>query len=400
MITSSQANKIPVETGSLETQLLLCLTRTEMNSQTAEAIENLLRQNINWAELIEIAKQHKVMPLVYQSLKDTCPNAVPKNILDNLQLFFKKNLRRNLLLTSELLKLVDLFKKHKIPVIAFKGPTLTALAYGNLALREIQDLDILVHESDFVKAEQLLISYGYWLRVRVPWEAHYQRNDLYSLDLHQDIVPKHLSCFSSSNYLWEHIEFISLSGINVLTLSLETSLIVLCLNGTKECWQNLNRICDVAELLRSHPNIDWERLIIKINKLRCKRLVLVGIFISSNFLDIPLNDTILRHIKADRVAQSIAENIKKRLFSQAISPIEEVERTIFHIRTREDWQDKVKSFIGLMKHSGWMNITKNDRDFIHLPNYFTFVYYLIRPLRISLKYSSILAQRFYVRDHS
>lgn len=386
MTTLSQNAKISIEINSPEIQLLLSLARTDIKSQTANAIDNLLQQDINWAELIKLANQHKVMPLVYQSLKNTCPNAVPQNILDDLQIFSEKNLRRNLLLTSELFKLLDLFKKHQIPTIAFKGPVFTASAYGNLALREILDLDILVHESDFPKATNLLISQGYWLRVQVPWEHHFERNNLYTLDLHRDIVPKHLSCFSSSNYLWEHIEPFSLAGIDVFTLSLETCLIVLCLNGTKECWRSLNRICDVAELLRSHPNIDWEEVIAKTNKLRCKRLVLISILLASNFLEIRLPETIWQHIKADRVAQAIAANVNKRLFSEAVSPVGEVEKTMFHISTREDWRDKIRSFIGLINHSGWMTPTKKDRDFIQLFESFDLLYYLIRPIRIIKEY--------------
>lgn len=386
MITPSPvATTIPVKTNSPENQLLLCLARTKINPSTAKKIANLLQQDINWAELIDKANQHKVIPLVYQSLRNTCPNAVPKNILDDLEIFFGQNLRRNLLLTSELLKLLDLFEKHEIPTIAFKGPILTTLAYGNLALREILDLDILVRESDFSKTEKLLISQGYWSRIKVPWEAHYECNELYTLDLHRDIVPKHLSCFSSSNYLWEHTEFFSLAGINLSTLSLETCLIVLCLNGTKECWLSLNRICDVAELLRSNPNLDWKKLITQTNELRCKRLVLIGILLASNLLEIHLPETAWQYIKADRVAQAIAEKIQQRLFLQTISP-REVEKTMFHISIREDWRDKIYSFVGLMNHSGWMTPTKKDRDFIQLSDSFDILYYLIRPIRIIKEY--------------
>src|SRR3712207_8653927 len=36
------------------------------------------------------------------------------------------------------------------------------------------------------------------------------------------------------------------------------SLLILCVHGTKHIWGRLSWICDVAELLRTQPDMDWE----------------------------------------------------------------------------------------------------------------------------------------------
>jgi hypothetical protein len=45
--------------------------------------------------------------------------------------------------------------------VPYKGPVLAAAVYGHLSLRQIRDLDILVHPSEVRPAGELLISQGY-----------------------------------------------------------------------------------------------------------------------------------------------------------------------------------------------------------------------------------------------
>jgi hypothetical protein len=90
---------------------------------------------------------------LYQSLNTTCPEAVPKANLAQLRNYFHANAQRNLFLTQELLKLLTLFKTNGISAIPYKGPVLAVAVYGNLALRQFGDLDILVHKRDVLRAK-------------------------------------------------------------------------------------------------------------------------------------------------------------------------------------------------------------------------------------------------------
>jgi len=66
--------------------------------------------------------------------------------------------KTNMLMTSELIMLMKLFEENNIEAIAFKGPTLSQMAYGNLTLRQYADLDILIDEKDLQKSINLLSS--------------------------------------------------------------------------------------------------------------------------------------------------------------------------------------------------------------------------------------------------
>ncbi len=144
-----------------ETELLLCCARISSDSSRAEQLRALLHKDLDWAVLRRIAHQHGVVPLVYWRLSNTCPEAVPTAVLDRLRGDIHANSLRNLSLTRELLRLLNLFEAQGIFAIPYKGPALAAFAYGNLALRQFADLDILVRKHDVPRAKEVFISAGY-----------------------------------------------------------------------------------------------------------------------------------------------------------------------------------------------------------------------------------------------
>ena len=68
-----------------------------------------------------------------------------------------------LYLTAELLRILRLLDAHAIRAVPLKGPALAQSLYGDLALREFCDLDVLVQETDLRKARGLLEAQGYHL---------------------------------------------------------------------------------------------------------------------------------------------------------------------------------------------------------------------------------------------
>ncbi len=372
-----------------EIELIFCCARTHINSGTVERIKTLVKQDINWEYLFRIANWHGVMPLLYWSLKNTCPESIPQAQFDYLHQVFQRNSYRNLILTQQLLQLLSFLEQHKISALPFKGPLLAASIYGNLSLRRISDLDILVHKQDFQKTADLLVAQGYeyWLEAKVQWECHLVKNDgISNIDLHCEIVPKHLSCAISNNYWWENLESFNLAGTVVPNLSPEAWFLIISLNGTKECWKSLNRICDVAEVLRAYPNMDWNKILQQAKKLGFQRLIFVAIILAKNLLEAPVPEVVWLQAQKDNVAKNMATQISEKLFVETNERTLEVHRTLFHIKTRERLQDKVRIFIDLMNYSGWFTLTEKDLNLVRLPKSLYFLYYFIRPIRILGKY--------------
>ncbi len=144
-----------------EIELLLACSRPQIENANPDRICRLLQEEINWDWMIKAARDHGVWPIMYHNLKAVCPEAVPQEVLSNLRKGYLSNALRNLMLTRELLRIIEDFQKHGIEAVPFKGPTLAQLAYGDITLRQFSDLDIMVHKHDVLKAKELLISRGY-----------------------------------------------------------------------------------------------------------------------------------------------------------------------------------------------------------------------------------------------
>jgi hypothetical protein len=384
-----------------EVQLLLYCARLNINSATRTHIHALAQQPLNWSFLIQLAKVHGVLPLLYRNLNQTIPALVPHYLLTQLQQYFRANTQQNFLLTQELFRLLTLFEQHAIRVLPFKGIVLATTAYGHLSLRHITDLDLLVDPSAVESAKSLLLSQGYELRVNVPWEMHLIRPDqsyIYNVDLHSTIVPKHLSHPLQSQDIWQQVHLLTIGNRPIPNLSAEMTLLVLCLNGTKDGWRGLNRICDIAALIQTQA-LNWQIVMQQAQALRMQRLIGVGLQLASVLLELELPELVQQWLQRDRAIAKLTTDIQQILLTQLPIPLSEVARSLFHIRSRENLRDQYSSFVGLMEHSGWLTPTPEDRDFVTLPTQLEFLYYLIRPVRILKKYG-IAKQKQLMIDHA
>src|SRR5262249_37023884 len=120
-----------------EAQVLLCCAQSCHNPANTKQLSSLLRQRLDWDSVIQLAQRQRGLPLVYRDLHGVNSDAVPQAIRAALYRHFHASAQRNLFLAGTLLKLLRLLESHHIPAIAYKGPVLAMLAYGNLALRQL-----------------------------------------------------------------------------------------------------------------------------------------------------------------------------------------------------------------------------------------------------------------------
>ncbi len=387
-----------------ENELLLCCARTRMDSKRADQLRSLLQKDIDWTYLTQMALRHGVMPLLYFNLNSTCPNAVPKTTLEQFRGYFNANALNNLSLTSELLKLLNLFKDHGIPAIPFKGPVLTASIYGNLTLRQFCDLDILVHERDFLRTRELLISQGYRSWYELDWQhAFVHDGSRVYVDLHQALTPRYCPFRLDFEGLWQRLEPVSLADTTVVNFSPEDLLMILCVQLSRDCCEKreqLAKVCDIAELIYARQTLDWQRVIEQARTLNSTRMLFLGLLLASDLLGTALPEEVLLKIQADSIVRSLAKQVSDRLFQEADVSLDIsethlsklVENAFFHFRMRERLQYKLLYILYLFQ----LIATPNEKDWalLPLPAFLSFLYYLLRPLRLAETYALKPLQNF------
>ena len=367
--------------------LLLYCARTQIDVETATQIRAVLRKKIDWGHLIQLAHHHRVIPLLYRSLIDTCSDLVPKSVLEELEAYFRSNLRHNLFLTGQLIKLLHTFKASDIQAIPYKGPLMAASIYGNLALRQFNDLDILVHERDYRRTKEILISQGFRSIKEFDWETSYlDPSGRVTVDLHQGLTSRLYPFSLDFEGLWRRLEPISIGGATISQLSPEDMLIILCIQLAKDGWEGkyqLAKICDIAEQRRIHQYMDWKWIMEEVRRLRSQRILLVCLTLTAQVLGTVLPKEVLRSIQVDPLASTLASQERKRVFEEVSERSPSfINVAGSHCQFRERVRDKIYPYY---VHFIVRTIvpSESDRAVLSLPEFLFFLYYLIRPFRLS-----------------
>jgi hypothetical protein len=376
-----------------EHELLLCAGRTCSNLDVTGPVRDLVHRGLDWAYLMRCVFQHDMTPFVYPVLSEVCPEAVPGPIMTRLSEQYHGHARRNLFLTGELLRLMDLFQTEGIPVVPFKGVTMLASVYGDVAAREIDDLDILVRKQDVLKAKAVLAAQGYKSTIRLTpaqeaalLDSHFEwlfaRDDeKVHVDLHWAITPAYLSFTLDLDRLEGRLMPVSLNGREVPTLSPEDLLVLVCGHGTKHRWPILKMVCDVAKLVGRERRLDWTNVMRQAEAMGCVRMVLLGLVLAGSLLKARVPDEVLQRADADPVVQSLAAQVGQRLFLDTNGRPGAIETYRFYSRAMDRFRDKRRYLFDVVASP-----TIPEWELVSLPSSLSFLYYPIRGIRLLGKY--------------
>jgi hypothetical protein len=340
-----------------EVSLLLCCARTRMGQEYIQQVVSLCNDRIDWDYVLTLATAHRVLPLVYLNLKRACPETVPAAILAQLRRSFASSAGHSLRLAAELRRILRAFADHRVDAVSFKGPTLATEVYGELALRAMRDLDLLVREADVERAKHLLMSLGFTARSAqtsksVSWTLrHCSEVQLWhcqtgiKVDMHWRLFPGHMRFPLGFDAVWRRSSTVSLDDYQVRNLSLEDLLLVLCMHATKHTGR-LSCICDVAELVnRRSATLDWGEVMGQARRLGTQRITLLGLLLAHDLLQarVPL-DVVALAVRS-RGIRWLSERVRHELFPGRGQLPEglrsQVDREVFALRLRERWVDRV-----------------------------------------------------------
>jgi hypothetical protein len=390
-----------------EAELLLCAARVHLDAPGVVRMRAILEQPIDWRDLLALATAQGVLPLLYWHLTKGFWDAVPESIFQELHHVFHRHALNNLYLTGELLKALDLCKAHGIAALPFKGLTLAACAYGNLALRDLVDLDLFLRARDLAKAAELLLSQGYqpMFKLSRAQEAAYLASlgqcSLVSshsagvVDLHRALLPRDFFFPLNFERVWERRVTLSLGGMEVPTLCPEDLLLFLCVHGAKHHWTYLKWICDIAHLIHRHPEMNWTFVREEAHRLASQRMLFLGLLVAKKLLQARLPEEVWQRIKTDATVESLAAQVTRNLFSSPNRKAGGFASALFHLRTRERLRDGVRYSLSFA-----LVPTLADYDLVPLPRLLYFLYYVLRPMRLAGRYGQNLFSFFSVGNGS
>ena len=142
--------------------LLLAASRVHLDADGLANLAPLCKAVSDWPELIRTARRHKVATLLHSHLEKLESGTVPADALSALLEIRSKYRESGNRMVQDLEWLRDLFERHGIQWLTFKGPMLSTTAYGDdPSLRQVHDLDILVRKREVLKIRDLLTPHGF-----------------------------------------------------------------------------------------------------------------------------------------------------------------------------------------------------------------------------------------------
>lgn len=138
-----------------EEKLLLNCIKDEPSEYDIDAIEKALQGKLNWNYLVDVAKRSKIVPLFFNNLrKNRLEILLPNQIRSELEKVYFAIGLQNTCYFRELKGILNTFSIDGIDFIVLKGAALAEEVWGNVALRQMSDIDILVRKKDLVAAEK------------------------------------------------------------------------------------------------------------------------------------------------------------------------------------------------------------------------------------------------------
>ncbi|RZS91443.1 putative nucleotidyltransferase-like protein [Motilibacter rhizosphaerae] len=192
-----------------------------------------------------------------------------------------------------------------IPVVLLKGAALVATSTGgDVGVRPMEDVDVLVPAADAVRAHDALVAGGWhWYEPEPPEDARRRKQSSpyvpesgTQLDLHW----RPLWEPGSTGTLWEAVVPATLAGAEVLVPSRAHQLVVTAAHGVGWHPSPLRWIADCALLLRGIDEAGWDELVAAARAARMGGTVAAALDVVGDVLDLELPAGTMQALRSQR----------------------------------------------------------------------------------------------------
>jgi hypothetical protein len=302
--------------------LLRCLTVSR------EPIAVSRKPTAQWSEVVALAADHYLTPLLYWRLKENGSQAcVPADVWERLRGAHFASAVRNMSLYGKLRKVLQRLRSSGMKVIVLKGAYLAEAVYGDDALRPMTDIDLLVPRAELARTQAILLDMGVGQQQSENTESRRRQilhlaqvtiRDLL-VELHWTITLPIGPVKVDSTGLWDRARPVMIAGVEVLALSPEDLLLHLCLHV---CYQHfleegLRSFCDIAETIhRFQGEIDWPQVAARAREWGASRYVGLALHLARSMLGAGVPDAVLEQLVPGGLDQRILEAARESVLAR------------------------------------------------------------------------------------
>lgn len=281
---------------------------------------------IDWERFERIVARHRVAGLAWNALRQAGV-ALPQASAQRLKAAARRVAAGSLAMVAEMRRLDALFAQADVDRLFLKGPPLGALAYGNSALKDAWDIDLLVRPAQLERAAGLMRSAGYrwrspggdpsdaalrrWHRVYKESAWHHPERKLV-VELHTRLVP--VPRLIPGIGIDSPRQPAALAeGFAPPALAEAELFAYLCVHGACCGWHRLKWLADLAAWLAARDPAAIENLYRRSLDLGAGRSAGVALLLCRALLGTPLPPALDEEIRQDRVTRLLAGTCQRMM---------------------------------------------------------------------------------------
>jgi hypothetical protein len=263
--------------------------------------------------------------------------------------------------------------------------------YGDMALRQGGDIDLLIHARDLAPIQDALRELGYVPQCNLSAAA--QRASLKSgyecvfdapagqnlLEVQWAILPRFYAIDLSQENLFGRAVSISVAGHAMKTPSAEDLFLILSVHAAKHVWGRLIWLCDLARIMVL-PQLDWAWISDEARKLGIVRILRVSLLLTRRLLHVDIPAAADLNLGTDPEAESLANEIEAHITAATEFNVESIAYFRLMMRLREKRRDRMRFLRRLMLTPG-----PGEWAALHLPDPFFPLYRLVRLWRLGAR---------------
>lgn len=255
----------------------------------------------DWDGVVRAAMGYNLAPQLYSRLKPFLTEG-PVPVRQRLQEAYYLTAGRNMRLYRELGKLLHGFHGAGVPVILLKGAHLAEIVYGNVALRPMGDIDLLVRHADLVRAHEVLAGQGYANAEKNTGHGlghlpPYLKKNAPAVEIHYNICGPPFSERFAVAGLWEGARPATVQGAAALTLCPEDLVLHLCVHAAVDHGLEMGPLplFDLARTLDHYGgDISWDSLLGRAGQRGLKRCLVLMLRLAENMAGLVLPGQVQR----------------------------------------------------------------------------------------------------------
>jgi hypothetical protein len=373
-----------------EWPLLLAACSAPPAKEKLERLRALAGKPVSWLSVCDLADRHGTAPLLYQALTEAGAE-VPADAMRLLRERYQLNLHKSLFLTRELIRVLNRLSQSNIQVMPYKGATLAEQMYGDIALRQAGDIDLLIRPGDLGKIKESVRGLGYVPhdQLSAAEERAYLRSGYECafdspagrnvIEVQWAIQPRFYAVDLAMEELFQRAVTVTVAGQAMRTPSAEDQLLILSVHAAKHVWGRLIWLCDIARIMQA-PAVKWDRAAEQASKLGIARILGVTVLLANHLLGSPIPAALQRIVSGDHEAGALAKEIGAQIASGTSHDVESLEYFRMMMRLRERRADRIRFVQRLVFTPG-----PGEWKAVRLPEPLFPLYRLVRVARLAAR---------------